>query len=242
MSTFANAHAAVTDSVTDSMTDSMTDSVTDAVTDAATHSPADSAAYERLHADAVTQLSSWRAPDLAQAAIRDAFLRHLAAHPDAMAKAGPPAHFTGSVLVLDADLTSVLLTHHRKARQWFQFGGHYEPGDLSVWHAATREGREESGLTDLTVLPDIVQLDRHVLVGDFGRCHEHLDIRFAAVAPANSEHVVSDESLDVKWWPVDALPSGTRAELGPLVDAAIRSVTRARRTDSDRLAQRDTSV
>ncbi len=184
-------------------------------------------AYERLRADAIRRLTAWQAPAPGQVALRDAFLGHLAEHVDAMAKSGPPAHFTASVIVLDADLSAVLLTHHRRARQWFQFGGHFEPGDPSVWHAAAREAREESGLEALTVLPDVVQLDRHELVGDFGRCREHLDIRFAAVAPVDAEHAVSTESLDVRWWPVEALPEGTRSELAPLVAAAVQLVKRA---------------
>ena len=34
----------------------------------------------------------------------------------------------------------------------------------------------------------------------------HLDVRYVAVAPPEAEQVVSDESLDVRWWPVDDLP------------------------------------
>lgn len=147
-------------------------------------------------------------------------LAHLAAHPDAMAKSGPPAHFTSSLVVLDSTCEAMLLTHHRRARAWFQLGGHYEPGDTSVWAAACREGREESGIADLDVLPQIVHLDRHTLVGDFGRCREHLDIRFAAVARDGAAPSASAESLDVRWWPVGALPEGTRDELAPLVAAA----------------------
>lgn len=184
---------------------------------------ADAAAYARLRDDALARLAAWRGPDAAQRVLRQAFLDHLTQHPDAMAKAGPPAHFTASVLVISDDLSAVLLTHHRRARQWFQFGGHFEPGDASVWHAAGREAREESGLRDLHVLPDLIQLDRHRLVGDFGRCREHLDLRFAAVTPVEARHSVSEESLDVKWWPVADLPSGTRAELAPLVQAAKRA-------------------
>jgi 8-oxo-dGTP pyrophosphatase MutT (NUDIX family) len=178
--------------------------------------------WRRLHEDAVARLESWAAPDDQQDRLRDDFLEHLRAHPDAMSKAGPPAHLTGSVLVLDEEGGSALLTLHRRARQWFQFGGHFEPGDASVWHAATREAREESGIRDLSALPEIAQLDRHVLDGDFGTCREHLDIRFVAVAPPCAESVVSTESLDVRWWPLDALPEGTRHDLGPLVAAGLR--------------------
>ncbi|GAA5027208.1 NUDIX hydrolase [Terrabacter aeriphilus] len=181
------------------------------------------AAWATLHADAVARLESWAAPDARQEQLRLDFLAHLAAHPDAMSKAGPPAHLTGSVIVLDEAGGSALLTLHRRAREWFQFGGHYEPGDASVWHAATREAREESGIAHIAALPEIVQLDRHVLVGDFGTCREHLDIRFAAVTARDTRASVSTESIDVRWWPVDELPIGTRDELAPLVAAGLRA-------------------
>jgi 8-oxo-dGTP pyrophosphatase MutT (NUDIX family) len=183
-------------------------------------------AHRRLRDDATARLAAWSAPDDAQDRLRQHFLEHVLAHEDATAKDGPPAHLTASVIVLSPDGRSALLTHHRRARQWFQFGGHLEPGDVSLWHAATREAREESGLQDLQVLAEIVQLDRHDLDGDFGRCRAHLDVRFVAVAPEGTDHAVSDESLDVRWWPVDGLPAGTRDELRPLVDAALRITRR----------------
>jgi hypothetical protein len=34
----------------------------------------------------------------------------------------------------------------------------------------------------------------------------HLDVRFVAVAADGADPRVSDESLDVRWWPLDALP------------------------------------
>ena len=39
----------------------------------------------------------------------------------------------------------MLLTLHAKAGQWFQLGGHCEPGDATLAGAATREAAEESG-------------------------------------------------------------------------------------------------
>jgi len=180
-------------------------------------------AYRLLHEDATRQLSAWRAPDPAQEELRTSYLAHLAAHPDALWKQGPPAHFTASCLVLDHTGSRVLLTLHRKARAWFQFGGHFEPGDHNAHAAAQRETREESGITTLVVRPDLVQLDRHQLVDSFGRCREHLDLRFVAVADRGAAPVVSAESLDVRWWPVDGLPVQSQRDLEPLV-AVARSV------------------
>ncbi|MFL6166854.1 MAG: NUDIX hydrolase [Ornithinibacter sp.] len=182
--------------------------------------PAVVAAYAALRADAVSVLQGWAAPDAGQDGLRRDYLEHLSAHPDAVAKAGPPAHLTASCVVLDAGGERVLLTLHRKANEWFQLGGHLEVEDSSLWAAARREGREESGIGTLEPLPHPVQLDRHTLVGSFGACREHLDVRFAAVAPVGARAVVSAESHDVRWWAADALPEGTRGELAPLVSAA----------------------
>jgi 8-oxo-dGTP pyrophosphatase MutT (NUDIX family) len=182
------------------------------------------AAFAPLHADAVAVLTAWVPPDAGQAHLRDAYLAHLVEHPDGVAKAGPPAHLTASCVVLDTTGTRVLLTLHRRADAWFQFGGHLEAGDASLWAAARREAREESGLDDLEPLPQPVQLDRHVLVGAFGTCREHLDVRYAAVAPPGAQPAVSTESHDVRWWAVDALPEGTREELTPLVSLARRAL------------------
>lgn len=175
------------------------------------------AEYRLLHENAARQLSGWRAPDPAQETLRAGYLVHLAAHPDAMWKLGPPAHFTASCLVLNPTGTRALLTLHKKAKVWFQFGGHFEPGDTDARAAAEREAREESGIASLVARPELVQLDRHLLAGSFARCREHLDLRFVAVADDDAAHVVSEESLDVRWWPTDALPEETRAEIGPLV-------------------------
>ena len=184
-----------------------------------------SAAYLSLREDAITGLTAWTAPSEVQERLRRDYLRHLAAHTDAMARSGPPAHLTGSAIVLDESGEHVLLTHHPKARMWLQFGGHFEQGDATMWHGASREAMEESGIDSLTVLPDIVDLSRHALAASFGRCREHLDVRFVAIAPAGAGHRVSEESLDVRWWPADRLPDGAPTDLVPLIEAA-RSLTR----------------
>lgn len=178
------------------------------------------AAYGLIRDDAIAELSGWRPPDAAQERLRLDYLAHLAQHGDAMARGGPPAHLTGSVIVLDRAGEQVLLTLHQKARRWFQFGGHFEAGDVSMRQGAEREAREESGIDELVALPDIVMLDRHELGAAFGSCREHLDVRYAAIAPTGAAHSASHESVDVRWWPADRLPEDTREELLPLVRAA----------------------
>lgn len=159
------------------------------------------------HAAALDALQGWAPPTSEQARLRDRYVAHLRAHPDGLGRGCRPDHLTASTLVLSADGTRVLLTLHAKARRWFQFGGHVEPGDTDLADAALREATEESGLDALTLDPVPVQLSEHAVpfCGPDGDVH-HLDVRFVALAPADASHAVSDESIDVAWWPADALP------------------------------------
>ncbi len=188
--------------------------------DAVTEVPA---AYLALRDDALRRLEAWESPDPQQERWRTELMEHCRTHPGALMKQGPPQHLTTGAIVLSPSLDQVLLTLHAKAGMWLQFGGHFEPEDDTVLAAATREAREESGIATLQLDPRIVELHRHELLAPaFGRCAEHLDIRFAGVVPDGAAYAVSDESLDVAWWPADGMPPETEAELGPLVRAAQR--------------------
>lgn len=154
----------------------------------------------------------------APGAVRDAFEAHLAAYDDALWRDGPPEHFTASAVVFSADGSQVLLVLHKKARLWLQPGGHFEDGDRSVAGAALREATEESGIDGLTPVPGALFLHRHDLAAAFGRCTAHWDLRVAAVAPQDARVTVSDESDDVRWWPVDALPEPTDPDLADCIE------------------------
>ncbi|WP_426244951.1 NUDIX domain-containing protein [Nocardioides sp. LHG3406-4] len=171
-----------------------------------------------LHADALGSLTRWTPPAPDQLALRDRFVAHLRAHPEGMTRACFPDHLTAGTLVLSADLDHVLLNLHRKARRWFAFGGHCEPGDLTLLAAATREAAEESGIAGLDLDPVPVHLDEHTVeFCDPRGTVAHLDVRYTARAAPDAVHEVSEESLDVRWWPVDALPE-LEDEMHTLID------------------------
>jgi hypothetical protein len=46
----------------------------------------------------------------------------------------------------------------------------------------------------------------------------HLDLQFIVHAPPLAQPVISAESLDLRWWPIDALPTDADAGLSRLVD------------------------
>jgi 8-oxo-dGTP pyrophosphatase MutT (NUDIX family) len=160
-----------------------------------------------LRGDALRLLEAWAPPHPAQDALRDRYVTHLAAHPDGLSRDCLPDHLTASTLVLSHDHRRVLLTLHAKAGRWFQLGGHCEPGDRTLAGAAAREAAEESGLDGLVLDPVPVQLSEHAVPFCApGVDVHHLDVRFVAVAGIDAAHAVSEESLEVRWWPVDALP------------------------------------
>ena len=161
-----------------------------------------------LHADALDVLTHWRAPTAEQDHLRAAYADHLLEHEDGHRRSCFPAHLTAGTLVLSHDRQHVLLNLHRKAGRWFHFGGHLEPADVSLAGAALREGTEESGLQGLAVEAEPLHLSRHpVEFCDPRGTVDHLDVRFLAQLGSDVEPVVSAESLDVRWCPVDALPT-----------------------------------
>ncbi len=175
-----------------------------------------------LHTDALALLDRWEAPDPTQDRLRATYSDHLREHPDGLRRACFPAHLTAGALVLSHDREQVLLNLHRKARRWFHFGGHLEPADLTLAGAALREATEESGLDGLEVQAQPLHLSRHTVeFCDPRGPVEHLDVRFLAVLGADTEPVVSAESLDVRWWPVADLPTDA-PDMVDLIGLALR--------------------
>lgn len=175
-----------------------------------------------LHADAVRVLTAWTAPDAVQDELRRDYLAHLATRPDAMERACHPDHLTASALVVDAAHERVLLTLHRRLQRWLQTGGHCETADVTLAEAALREATEESGIHGLVVDPEPVVLSRHEVPCGPVRPAHHLDVQYVAVAPVGAVEVISDESSDLQWFALDALPEGVDDSVRTLVELSAR--------------------
>jgi 8-oxo-dGTP pyrophosphatase MutT (NUDIX family) len=175
-----------------------------------------------LHASAVDILTDWVAPDPAQDSLRHAVLAFLAARPDGCLRACVPGHVTASALVLDHTRSHTVLTLHPRFGRWLQVGGHCEPDDADVVAAALREAREESGIDGLVIDPHLAAVHVHPVTCSLGVPTRHLDLQFLVYAPEGAQITRSDESLDLKWWPLDALPADTDFGLTQLAAAARR--------------------
>ncbi|NCQ52264.1 hypothetical protein GW796_10335 [archaeon] len=101
---------------------------------------------------------------------------------DFFGKKSNVAHMTASSLVVNDDLTKVLLTNHKKLKKWLQLGGHWcdfeDFPSKTILEAAIKEVEEE-GYNDQKIPQNILlggkplDLDIHS-VGD----HLHYDVCF----------------------------------------------------------------
>ena len=174
-----------------------------------------------VHSSAVATLTDWQAPDATQDALRHAVLAFLSARPDGCERACVPGHVTASTLVLSGD-GEALLTLHPRFSRWLQLGGHCEDGDSDIAAAALREATEESGIAGLRIEPELAAIHVHPVTCSLGVPTRHLDLQFIAHAPAGAGYVVSDESVDLRWFPLDGLPDDADAGLRQLVSVARR--------------------
>ncbi|MEZ2370163.1 NUDIX hydrolase [Arthrobacter sp. RCC_34] len=156
---------------------------------------------------ALHAVSSWKPLSPSEESEQAEFLAALDQGADVLSRHPLPSHLTASAFILDAAQEHVLLVFHGKGRFWVQPGGHLESGDAGILEAALREATEETGLRaeQLSGLR-VVDLDHHQLSDAFGHCRSHLDVGVAMITDGTPQPTVSDESEDVRWFPVGDLP------------------------------------
>jgi 8-oxo-dGTP pyrophosphatase MutT (NUDIX family) len=170
-----------------------------------------------LHADAC--LAVRNLCEFSSAGVRvSEYLDFLNEQPSGVWRECLPGHITASALVVDEGFTSTLLTLHPKVGRWLQLGGHIEPGDASVREAARREVIEESGLVPIRLTPVPIHLDTHP-VPCGGQQARHWDVQYLAICRREAP-IISSESLDVAWFPLDGLPTDLDASVRALIQSA----------------------
>jgi 8-oxo-dGTP pyrophosphatase MutT (NUDIX family) len=129
--------------------------------------------------------------DEEEARDRERILAFVRRHADPFDHAISGGHLTGSAITVSADGRRVLLLHHRKLDRWLQPGGHGDPGETTGEEVALREASEETGISGLTLHPTAARpldVDLHEIPARVDEpAHEHLDLRYLVVAPADSE-------------------------------------------------------
>ena len=132
------------------------------------------------------------------------FTEFVRTRPECFERSLLEGHVTGSAWIVDESRTKVLLTHHRKLDAWLQLGGHAD-GDPDVLAVALKEAEEESGLIGFEPLVDgIFDLDIHrIPARKEAPEHLHYDVRYVLRPTGSTTYVVSEESHDLRWVPLD---------------------------------------
>lgn len=159
-----------------------------------------------LNESATAILTEFRGEDDHEESVRHTLLAFLGSAPDGCLRKHVPGHITASALVIDDNHEKVLLTLHPKVGKWIQLGGHCENTDETIVDAALREATEESGIEGLRIDPLLLTVHTHPITCSLGVPTRHLDLRFLVHADPAAKPVISSESVDLAWWPVNALP------------------------------------
>ncbi|NJQ03456.1 NUDIX hydrolase [Streptomyces zingiberis] len=109
-----------------------------------------------------------------------------------------------SAIVFDEDSRRVLLVRRADTGRWSIIGGIIEPGEQPAL-TAVREVYEETAVRCVPERLVLVQTLEPVRYPNGDLC-QFVDISFRCRATGGEARVNDDESLEVGWFPVDALP------------------------------------
>ena len=137
---------------------------------------------------------------------------------DPFSRATPEGHVTGSAVVARPDGAAFLLILHRRLSRWLQPGGHTEAEDASVFDAALREAREETGIAefDAPLGREILDVDVHPIPARGAEAaHSHFDVRYLVTTDRPFDLAAcEDPSRPMRWASLEeAISLGVDASL-----------------------------
>lgn len=115
-------------------------------------------------------------------------------------------HLTASAVIVHPPTGRVLLRWHARQRAWLQIGGHADPGEHDLLAIVSREGREETGLDDLTPWPDPAIVHLVVVPAAASAtepAHEHADLRLVLATARPDAARPENPAAALRWLPVD---------------------------------------
>ena len=149
---------------------------------------------------AVATVEHFVPKDDIQRRAQETVLDFAAKHQDALHRSCLDGHFTGSSWVVDHSGSSGLVLLHTKVDRWLQPGGHAD-GNGCLGSVALREAAEETGIADLEIWTDPIDIDVHLFVNRSASepSHLHLDIRYLVKAPREAVVRGNEESQALRW-------------------------------------------
>ena len=158
----------------------------------------------------LAELEQYQSEYAEELVFRDRFTALIQNHENAFERSLLKGHITGSAWIVNPEMTHAFLTHHAKLNKWLQPGGH-AGGDECVARVAMKEAEEETGMESLRLhSSQIFDLDIHPIPERKGiPAHEHFDIRYLILADMDQRFVISEESHDLAWIPLEDIAEYT---------------------------------
>lgn len=152
----------------------------------------------------IENLENYHTPYEEERSFAPRFLSLLSNFPNCYTRSLITGHMTGSAWIINENADAVLLVHHKKLDRWLQPGGHAD-GEENIINVSSKEAKEETGLSSLRLVNEnIFDIDiHHIPEHKDVKSHLHHDIRFLFQADHSEEIVVSNESNEVAWFPLD---------------------------------------
>ncbi len=126
------------------------------------------------------------------------------------------AHMSSSGIILNKDLTKMLMIYHNIYDTWGWTGGHTD-GNPSLSHVAYQEALEETNIEKLEFFTkkiysiDILPVSEHYKNNKYISSHLHINVVYVFIA--NEELMIKpklDENKDVKWFDIKDIPFITK--------------------------------
>lgn len=119
-------------------------------------------------------------------------------------------HMTSSCWIVNKQRTKILLAYHNIFKSYAWLGGHAD-GEEDLIRVSLKEGKEESGLSNLKLLSndifslEVLDVEPHYKKGKLVKKHLHLNVTYLIEADENENLIVKeDENSSLKWFDIDS--------------------------------------
>lgn len=171
-----------------------------------------------MKADLIKELQVYQPRYRQEEADQRRIINDLQLYDDIYFRKNEIAHMCASAWIINEFCTKALMVYHHIYDSWSWCGGHCD-GEEDMIATAYREGLEETGLKELTLVSEhilsieVLPVKAHIKKGKAILAHEHLNITYLFLArESDSIHHKPDENCAVKWIAFDKIDTYVKEE------------------------------